>query len=150
MEELVKTKVVLCDIDGTIADLTHRRHRVTDGNKEWDLFHEEAIYDEPITDVMEKVAEHNLPIILVTGRPGNYRHLTEAWLSDNLTFGYDHLLMRPAGDFRADDIIKEEIYTKAIEPYHTVEVIYDDRPRVIRMWRKLGLKVIDCGDGVEF
>lgn len=150
MGEINKNKIIICDIDGTIANLEHRLHFIKDGNRDWDSFYEEMVNDEPITDVMQKVAEHNLPIILVSGRPGNYRQLTEAWLSDNLTFGYEHLLMRPAGDYRQDDIIKEEIYTKCIEPYHDVELVYDDRPRVIRMWERLGLKVVDCGSGIEF
>ena len=52
--------------------------------------------------------------------------------------------MRKSGDNRADDILKkEEIYHEHIEGKFNILTVFDDRPRVIRMWKKLGLMVCD-------
>jgi hypothetical protein len=61
------------------------------------------------------------------------------------------LYMRKAGDYRSDDIVKEEIFNKYFgDVKDRVLCVFDDRPRVIRMWRRIGIPVFDCGLGVEF
>lgn len=54
-------KIIICDIDGTIANLQHRLHFIKnpDGSKksykdtDWDSFHKACVDDEPYTDVIE-------------------------------------------------------------------------------------------------
>ena len=41
------SKIVLCDIDGTIANNDHRQHYLED-KKDWDGFFAELINDAPI------------------------------------------------------------------------------------------------------
>ena len=57
--------------------------------------------------------------------------------------------MRAANDTRQDYIIKEEIYRDAIEPYYDVRGVFDDRPSVVAMWRRLGLRVYHVNDGFQ-
>jgi hypothetical protein len=65
--------------------------------------------------------------------------------------GYAGLYMRKAGDYRSDDIVKEEILdTQFKDKINNILCVFDDRPRVIRMWRRRGIPVFDCGLGVEF
>ena len=57
--------------------------------------------------------------------------------------------MRAGQDRREDSIIKKEILDKM--PKAKIELVLDDRPRVIRMWRDNGLEVYaargeDCPD----
>ena len=97
------------------------------------------------------------PFILVSGRPERCRKDTEKWLFeqiyDNLEWGslpsHVTLLMRQDHDKRDDDILKTDIYNKYLKHY-PVEVVIDDRNRVIKAWRKLGLLVIDVGTGEDF
>ena len=42
-------------------------------------------------------------------------------------------------------IVKEEIYKKYIEPNYCVLGVIDDRPKVARNWRQLGLKTMQVG-----
>jgi hypothetical protein len=86
---------------------------------------------------------------LVSGRPDNYERYTVEWLEKHNIL-YDDLFMRRAGDYRADTIVKEEIYRNFIEPYYRVSVVVDDRKSVIETWRALGLTVIDVGTGEDF
>ena len=47
--------------------------------------------------------------------------------------------MRDKGNFEQDEIIKERIFHKEIEPNYNVLAIFDDRDKVVKMWRNLGL-----------
>jgi hypothetical protein len=83
---------------------------------------------------------------LVSGRPDNFRNVTEGWLKDN-NISYDALYMRPAGDRRPDSINKKEIYLDQIEKSFDVLFVVDDRRAVVDMWRGLGLTVLHCANG---
>lgn len=87
----------------------------------------------------------------MSARPEDHREATEVWLQNTFK-GYEAyvtLLMRRAGDTREDTLVKKDIYDTFLKGYPIHKVI-DDRPSVIRMWRSLGLDVIDVGSGVEF
>ena len=58
---------------------------------------------------------------------------------------YKQLYMRKTGDKRDDTIVKEEIFKEFIEPEYIVLGVIDDRNKVVRMWERLGLKVMKVG-----
>jgi predicted kinase len=150
--QLENKEVVVVDIDGTIADCTHRVHHVRDGNKDWDKFFEGMVDDSPRIDVMDevyKLKEEGKRIILVTARPEDYRKETTEWLRKHFDCEYDFLIMRPSGNTRPDTEVKQFIYDRYLKKYNVVKV-FDDRPCVIRMWRENGLNVEDVGEGIEF
>ena len=45
--------------------------------------------------------------------------------------------MRKSGDNRKDTIIKKEIFNSEIRDKYYIDFVIDDRPCVIRMWKKL-------------
>jgi hypothetical protein len=49
------------------------------------------------------------------------------------------LYMRKTDDYRDDTIVKRELYENYIKDKFNVVAVFDDRPKVLRMWRKLGL-----------
>jgi len=144
---------VIYDIDGTLADIEHRRHFVQQDKKDWKSFFEGMAYDVPRDDILKQLEQDikdGYEILLVSGRPDNYRNITENWLKMyNLDIAYTHLFMRKATDKRPDTDVKRDIYNKYLKIYNIVKVV-DDRPSVIRMWRDLGLNVVDVGNQVEF
>jgi FMN phosphatase YigB (HAD superfamily) len=145
--------IVICDIDGTLADINHRRHFVVKEPKDHKSFFAAISMDKPRFEVYEQVMkfrEEGYEIFLVSGRPEEYRKETWDWLNAHfLNMFYKALFMRPAGDHRPDSEVKQEIYNRYFKNYSIYKVI-DDRPRVIRMWQENGLEVIDVGDGIEF
>lgn len=145
--------VVICDMDGTLADCSHRQHHLDGEKKDWRGFFSEMDKDLLRVDVYEQVKDavmrSNAKLILVSARPDNYREVTEEWLYRNVAFRYDALIMRFANDKRPDTEVKEEIYEKLLKNLKIVKV-FDDRPAVIRMWRSKGLDVVDVGNGEEF
>lgn len=155
--------IVICDIDGTLADATHRLKHLNGDKKDWKSFFEEMHNDTPIEETISTLCnyqEQGVEIFLVSGRPDDYRKVTEEWLGRNIMqefpdgkgrpLPYTALFMRKAGDSRQDDIVKQEIYDRYFKDKYPVRLVIDDRPSVIRMWRSNGLSVLDVGDGREF
>jgi len=114
------------------------------------LFRSLASNDKPRVEIIGKVRElaKRHKIHLVTGRPEEYRQQTLEWLS-YYRIPFETLYMRESGDRRPDDVVKQEILDLCFKK-DNIELVIDDRPRVVRMWQSNGLKVLDVGDGVEF
>jgi hypothetical protein len=146
--------IIICDIDGTVADLTHRLHLVKNGNHDWDTFHASVDKDSPREDIIALVGRlmfspgHPYSVYFVSGRSESSREATRQWLLDNGLHGYTNLYMRPAGDTRDDRIIKKEILDMHFKK-EEILLIIDDRPKVIEMWKREGLNVLDVGPGPD-
>lgn len=152
--------VVLVDIDGTIADTTHRLHYVTkpegasdDWKKDWKGFFSEMADDPVRLDTQKKLIylyNQGFNIIFLSARPDSYKDVTLKWLADkNLGFAYT-VIMRQSHDKRPDTDVKKDILNHHFPDRGVIHTIIDDRPSVIRMWRAEGLNVIDVGNGEEF
>ena len=143
---------VIVDIDGTIADCEHRRDFVRRDPKDWKGFFDHMSEDTLRKDVAHTVIDYYNKmhtIIYVTGRPDDYKTQTLDWLKENnMSFGWT-VIMRRAGDTRPDTEVKQEIYDRFLKKY-PIEVVIDDRPSVVAMWRSNGLKVKDVGKGINF
>lgn len=142
---------VICDIDGTLADIDHRRHHVQGEKKDWKGFFSELQNDTlrlPVKEMVDEFIKEGYIPVLVSGRPELYRDQTRFWLSKHEI--YAPLVMRKANDARDDVQVKQEIYDRLFKGKYPVYKVIDDRPSVIRMWRSNGLDVIDVGNGVEF
>lgn len=158
--KLVKQEkqIAIFDLDGTLADIAHRRHYVrnTEDNlpnwkPNWKKFFEEVGKDTLREEVWLKLTDHvnkGHEIIICSGRPEHTRQDTENWLK-HYSVHYDRLIMRQNGDSRDDVIVKQEFLDKFLDKSKIVYVA-DDRPKVVRMWKANGLNVEDFGDGVEF
>jgi phosphoglycolate phosphatase-like HAD superfamily hydrolase len=141
-------RTVIFDIDGTLANGTHRQRHLTAPKKDWDAFYAAMGEDtaiQPIIDLANQLA-CDYHIVLCTGRPSNYREVTERWL-------YDHdvprsaLYMRAEGDFRDDTIVKREMLAQMREAGFEPWLVVDDRTKVVRMWREEGLVCLQCAEG---
>lgn len=131
---------VIFDIDGTLADLSHRLHFVTGGKKDWPGFFAQMHLDQPHEAVIElsQCCRSKWYLVLVSGRPESHREVTETWLrSHNVSF--DALYMRKTGDFRADVVIKRELLAQLRADSYHPRLVIDDRPQVVKMWREEGL-----------
>lgn len=156
--------MIIFDLDGTLADCRHRRHFIEkDGaNKpNWDAFYEACDKDEPIQPVLDAFIHltqgepFNHDVQIWSGRSESVKEKTLNWLI-NLT-GYcadkmywkRRLKMRPVGDYTPDDQLKERWLDQAIENGDKIEFVFDDRPKVVRMWRRRGVFVFNCNQTDE-
>lgn len=146
-ENWKKKRCVIFDVDGTLAHMTNRTPY--EFNK--------VMSDKPdsllslvVDSLHETVGRDYLDIIILSGRSEDCRKETEEWLDQNM-IPYEHLYMRASRDKRDDVTVKRELYEQYIEPNYGVLGVFDDRPKVARMWRKLGLKVAQMGNPyIEF
>lgn len=147
-------KTIIFDLDGTLADLTHRLHHVKNGNNRWGEFFSECVNDTPIIAVCELVkilysgpydeyVEKIPKIIIISGRSDIVRTETEQWLCAH-GIQYDELIMRPAGDYTPDHILKEHILDQLLREGHEILFTVDDRQRVVDMWRKRGITCLQA------
>ena len=131
--DVAASQVVLCDIDGTIA--LRRGRSPYDQSKVL-----EDAFDPRMNFLLSSLSE-KFQIIFLSGRQDTKqcREDTEKWLKDNLGLSEVTLIMRSEGDFRPDDVVKKELYQKYIKDRYNVVCVFDDRDKVVRMWRSLGL-----------
>lgn len=98
------TPAIIVDIDGTLADLTHRLHYVTGGNRDWPAFFVGLSQDAPVKPIIwlaNTIYDASYPVILCSGRPEDHRAPTEAWLAQH-GVRYSALRMRAATDGLTD------------------------------------------------
>lgn len=136
-------KVIICDIDGTLALLGGR-----------DPFSPETVENDllnnPVANILHVYASQKLlevQIILVSGRYEKYRVQTEKWLKKHKIQNY-FLYMRGNNDRRKDFVLKREIYENHVKGKFDVLFVLDDRDQVVKMWRKeLGLTCLQVAYG---
>jgi predicted kinase len=127
----------LVDVDGTLAINTTRPYFA------WERVGEDSL-NPGVANLVKQLAQ-NHAIAILSGRSDVCREQTLAWL-DQQGIPHQELLMRPAADQRSDDILKEELYWTYIRGRYNVLGVIDDRPKVCRMWRQLGLPVFQVGN----
>lgn len=141
---------IIFDIDGTLADNSHRQYLLMSNKYAWKQFFDsmgEDLPNKPIFSLYQTLQESKkYKMIIATGRPDNYKKLTEQWLFWNNII-YDELYMRKAGDTREDSLVKEEILFEIQKKYFIVFVV-DDRTSVVNMWRKHGITCLQCNDNM--
>lgn len=136
-----KPKVILVDIDGTIADKGIR------SPFDWS----KVSGDRPrqfTIDLLKAYTSYYSydELIFVSGRDSVCRHETLTWVARNMNIPiYNiHLYMRKEGDFRKDTIVKEEIFWDEIANQYDVVAVFDDRPCVVEMWYDIGIPNVIC------
>lgn len=138
-------EVVVVDIDGTLADmgkgLPGRR-----GPFDWVRVGEDTPI-EPIVGLVNDLLKAGETVVFMSGRDESCRAETVAWLTVHLNVWEPVLHMRPAGDNRKDSIVKRELFDQHIAGRYAVRFVLDDRDQVVRMWRDLGLTVLQVADG---
>jgi len=149
-------KYVIWDLDGTIADNSHRlplidRNRA--GGPDWEAFYQACDKDIPIEEGVAVLRlfwkSDKYKNIFLTGRKETVRDKTRAWLRKVLEpiQAEITLLMRPEKDHRPDYQVKAELIEKAgIKPEEIV-LAFDDRNQVVDMWRKKGVACYQVKDG---
>ena len=108
------TEAIVFDIDGTLADLSHRLKFVSGEHKDWERFYQGVGEDEVIVPIAQLFAMYasSLPpdskLLCITGRPERTRAATLKWFREKIGPEPDAIYMRKDHDFRPDVEIKRE------------------------------------------
>ena len=132
-------KAVICDLDGTLA--------IHQGRSPYDF---EKCDTDVVNDAVRRVIKlfdaDGATIIYVSGRDDSARDKTYDWLMRN-DCPDGPLYMRETGDTRNDAVVKLEIFNEFIRGSYDVWLTIDDRDRVVKLWRDLGLTCLQAGYG---
>lgn len=135
--------IVVCDLDGTLSDGSHRLHLLPTENlhltESWREFNRAAAGDSPIKStiaVINGLWVSGFAIVILTGRSDEVRYETCKWLNEN-GVKFDEIIMRRQEDNRKDTVIKEEAL-RAIGLGNIV-CAFDDSPNVVKHFRSLGI-----------
>ena len=119
-------KIVIFDLDGTLAIIDKRRDlaRKPNGKFDWDVFHDASnisldVPNTPVIKMAQLFAEDGFLIAIFSGRSDKTEHTTRSWLT------------RTRVPFHIDDVF----------------LVVDDRQKVVDMWRDLGLTVFQVAPG---
>jgi hypothetical protein len=142
--------IYIFDIDGTLADITHRLHFIQQEPKDWDSFFINCVDDEPIPEII-RIAQALFPaaqIFMLSGRSEVIRMETVNWLA-GARIPCDLLMLRKEGDHREDSIVKADMLREVRDhfPEETIEGVFEDRKQVVDMYRAKGLRVFQVAEG---
>ena len=132
------------DIDGTLCNIDARRAAKEQGG--WPAFYRNMENDPEIPEVCQLLrmfagAGHR--IYCCSGRPEDYRAVTEEWLRSHF-LNVERVFMRRSKDYRPDGIIKVELLA---EMPHRPTLWFDDRNRVVDAIRAQGIRVCQVAPG---
>jgi hypothetical protein len=126
------------DIDGTLANINHRRHFVATKPKNWVAFEKTMDRDTLVAEIAElnrTLYSSGATIIICTGRGEQNREVTEKWLAAN-QIQYHTMFMRPEKNYERDDIIKGRMADHIETTFGKISMVFDDRNQVVDMWRE--------------
>ena len=140
---------------------------------DWKAFYEACDQDTPIKPVINMfwaLQEYDHEIEIWSGRCESVREKTAKWIMKHILSNESFpdlpfaLKMRPIGDNTPDDQLKEKWLDErckhlslnletgiTTKDCHNIDFLVDDRPKVVRMWRRRGIFVFDVNQsGKEF
>lgn len=149
--------IVIFDLDGTLALIDHRRHLVEGKTKDWPAFYAACVDDLPneaVIAALRGYAAIGCQIVIFSGRSDEVRNETKAWLIEHLIASISErvpnprLIMRKEGDFTADDVLKRQwLNDPNIIDRERVLCVFDDRDKVVKMWRDEGIPCFQVAPG---
>ena len=165
----MKKNTVIFDLDGTLAIIDARRAKSLSNDKmDWDVFFDpdNISLDKPNLPVIKMAqlfAQDGFKIVIFSGRNDRSFFTTKSWLTRNRV-PFHKLIMRPDkflkwGDkiadgniatqdmrFMPDEILKKHMLDLFVD-INDVFLVVDDRDKVVKMWRDLGLNTFQVAPG---
>lgn len=137
-------KAIICDLDGTLClynDLGLKaRH-----------YDRDFINDKPnrvVLDLLDRYRDDHV-LIIFSGRNGKHEKETKEWLTKH-GINYKVFAMRKEGDNRKDTDVKSEMFDSFVKDKYNISFVCDDRDCMVKMWKEMGLFVMDVGRGIVF
>lgn len=160
-------KIVIFDLDGTLADDRHRAFHLhpphgpycanrvynTDGictcgvRRDWNSYFAGAGDDTPkdsVINICKDLARWN-KIYILSGRSESTGDVTRAWLR-KYKIPYDKLMLRGVDD-RTDDNLLKLKWVEELGIGHRIVAIFEDRQRVVDAWRAAGYTCFQVAPG---
>jgi hypothetical protein len=129
---------VVCDLDGCLALVKDRSYY--DGH----LCATDEV-NQAVAEVITALWDSGYDVIYLSGRSERARIPTNQWLAQNGLPDGD-LLLRQPDDWRPAEVYKREMYEGAIKRIEGFKLALDDNPKVVAMFRELGVPAFQTSD----
>ena len=149
-------KNVIFDLDGTLALIDDRRKLSTNdkGKINWDIFFDPKNIDldkpnRPVIKLAQMFKQQGFRIVILSGRLKTTKDATRKWLDAN-GVPFDILKMRPDNNqfkFLPDDDLKQGWLDSLFTDKDSIFAVFDDRQKVVDMWRRNSLTCFQVADG---
>lgn len=148
-------KTVIVDIDGTVMNNEHRQGYLDRHPKNWIQWeknmHKDTAYED-IVWLVKVLAQAGCKIVFITGRNARPEvvETTKRQLDEvaGLKGFYDRLYMKDADDHTPDNVAKVQLFKQMqADGFEGPYLAIDDRDRVVKMWRELGVRCLQVKDG---
>lgn len=159
---------VIFDLDGTLADCSHRIHLLDamtkreraahsgietveeDDSPLWNQFYAECVNDKPILPLINTLIAYRTAgaeIEIWTGRSDLVEFETRRWLEQHAV-PWLHMRMRPHGDHSNDAAMKQHwLHLRREQGLRDPSIVFEDRQRVVDMWRAEGILCAQVAEG---
>lgn len=148
---IMSYSLIVFDLDGTLANIDHRKHLIEGDHKDWDSFFKACSEDTPnqaVVDVLWALSRQGYAIHIVSSRSGAVMEETHTWLHDWDIYDYvQNIWMREPGDFRPDYVFKQEWLKAMITNGVSISMVFDDRDQSVDMWRANGIPCFQVAQG---
>ena len=164
-------KTIIFDLDGTLANIDVRKDKSLkpNGKLDWNIFAAPDsitnwdVPNEPVIKMAQLFKNDGFKIVIFSGRNDRGFFATKDWLKIH-NVPYDLLVMRPDkfqskawpiahGNpatpdmrFMSDEILKKAMLDTFVD-INDVFLVVDDRDKVVKMWRDLGLNTFQVAPG---
>ena len=159
---MLENKWIIFDLDGTLANIEDRRiysmNEYTN-KMNWDMFLDPKTIqmdkpNKPVIMMAQALKAFGSKIAILSGRSKATKEVTKEWLKQ-YEVPYDILKMRPTGNkwkWIPDDTLKLKWFNDLWaddenKSEHEVVAVYDDRDKVVKMWREIGLTCMQVAPG---
>jgi hypothetical protein len=149
-------KTVIFDLDGTLALIDERRKISikNNGKMDWDTFFDPKNIDldipnERVIQMARLLSNNGNWITILSGRSEITKDATIKWLK-KFNVPFDEIKMRPTSNefkFMRDDDLKEKWLNELFPNKSEIFAVFDDRNKVVDMWRRNGLTCFQVADG---
>lgn len=114
---------------------------------DYDSFNDSLELDAPNANLVKicQALSEIYPIYICTGRGDKFRERTEQWLCNN-DIPYCELMMRPCGNEESDAVVKKRMID-AIQRTCNIVAVFDDKEKVVNMWRENGILCCQVAKG---
>jgi len=159
---MLENKWIIFDLDGTLADIEDRRILAMNeytNKMNWEVFFDSKNIhlDKPKTEVImmaQALKAFGYKIAILSGRSKATKDETKDWLKQ-YEVPYDILKLRPTGNkwkWMPDQKLKlgwfNDLWVNdENKSEHEVVAVFDDRDKVVKMWREIGLTCMQVAPG---
>ena len=133
---------VIFDLDGTLADISHRNPYDSSHANLDPVIEQTAI-------ICSFLRQEGHRILFVSGRQEKDRAVTNDFIKQKVLKCHEfyRLFMRADKDQRRDVDVKRDIFEQHIRGQYNVFLAVDDRNQVVNLWRQLGIRTFQVADG---